>query len=111
VSDADRDFLRNGQQKDVLRKLRKVTPREADILDLHGFTTATALPELQRFIRSRQRKEGQSVVLVIHGQGHNSPEGKSVLKGRVRLWLHEMPAVLAYCSDGLGAVKVLLKRG
>jgi DNA-nicking Smr family endonuclease len=107
--DLSRDFLRPGQQKDVLRNLRRFAPPERDHLDLHGFTTATALPELQRFIHSRQRKEGQTVVLVIHGQGHNSPDGKPVLKVRVRKWLQDLTAVLAYCADGPGAVKVLLK--
>src|SRR5262249_29209736 len=104
-------FLRDGQQKDVLRKLRKSSPEERDRLDLHGFTIATALPELERFIRSRQWKQGQTVVRVIHGQGHGSPGGKSVLKTRVRIWLQNLAAVLAYCADGPGAVKVLLKRG
>jgi DNA-nicking Smr family endonuclease len=61
--DVDGDFLRDGQQKDVVRKLRKSVPAERDRLDLHGFTIATALPELERFIRSRQSKQGQAVVL------------------------------------------------
>jgi len=108
--DVNRDFLRPGQQKDVLRNLRRFAPPERDQLDLHGFTTATALPELQRFIHSKQRKDGQTVVLVIHGQGHGSPDSRPVLKGRVRIWLQEIAAVLAYCADGPGAVKVLLKR-
>jgi DNA-nicking Smr family endonuclease len=109
--DGDADsFLRAGQQKDVLRKLRKSQPSERDELDLHGFTVATSKPELEKFIRSSQRSDGQCTVLVIHGQGRGSPEGRSVLKSRVRRWLQEQNAVLAYCAAGPGAVKVLLKR-
>jgi len=109
----DGDFTRPGVQHSVLRKLRTGRISIEAELDLHGHTVAEAERELRAFVRS-QFVAGRRAVRVIHGKGIGSPEGKSVLKEKVRNWLRQNDAVLAFCtagpdSGGSGAVHVLLK--
>ncbi len=65
-------------------------------IDLHGMTTARALPELQRFVQ-RAHDTGCRLVLVITGKGRNSggdeltPEREGVLKRQVPRWLSASP--------------------
>jgi DNA-nicking Smr family endonuclease len=54
-------------------------------------------------------------VCIVHGQGRHSGGNVSILKPRVRDWLRQHPAVLAYADaprtdGGAGAVYVLLRR-
>ncbi len=65
-------------------------------IDLHGMTTARALPELQRFVQAAH-DTGCRLVLVITGKGSNSggddltPEREGVLKRQVPHWLSTSP--------------------
>ena len=78
---------------------------------LHGYCLTQ---ELQLFIDECQAR-GISSIHIVHGKGHQSDEGKAVLKPSVAIWLRQIPAVLAYCpapanAGGDGAVYVLLKK-
>jgi DNA-nicking Smr family endonuclease len=103
------EYLADGQQQIVLRRLRRTRIPEADQLDLHGATLATFESTLRAFIQTRQTSE-QHAILVIHGQGHRSPNRLAVLKQKVRIWLKSCGLVLAFLSEGPGALRVLLKR-
>lgn len=107
-------YRADGLQNKVLQRLKRGQLSPEACIDLHGMTRTQALTELQKFIgdcRSRHIK----VAHVVHGKGHQSSQGKPVLKPSVALWLKQMPEVLAYTpclpSDGgEGALYVLLKR-
>ncbi|HEY2381769.1 MAG TPA: Smr/MutS family protein [Terriglobia bacterium] len=108
-------FLRSGVQLNVLRKLRKGHfPIEGE-LDLHGYSSAEAEPELRAFLLAARSPDRQRSVRVIHGKGHGSPNGTSVLKQKTQHWLRECDAVLAFCparpaDGGSGALYVLLRK-
>ena len=70
-----------------LNQLKKGTIRLDYELDLHGLTREEALESLADFIASAGRRQ-QKAVLVITGQGLNSP-GEPVLQGAVSAWLRE----------------------
>ena len=113
-NDAEADFLRPGIQKSVLRKLRNGQIPIGAELDLHGHTVQEADHELKRFLHSAQAPDRQRAVGVIHGKGLGSPERKAVLKHKVREWLRQSGAVLAFCTPasgggGDGATHILLK--
>ena len=62
----------------------------------------------------RQRGHEHRCVLIIHGKGLRSPDGRSVLKTLVRHRLEHDRAVTAFCparpaDGGDGAVYALLK--
>jgi DNA-nicking Smr family endonuclease len=106
-------FVRPGIQQFALRRLRRSHIADTAMLDLHGCNTAEARKALAEFILQSQL-EGKKTIRVIHGKGHGSAGSQPVLKAKVRQWLKEFPAVLAYCSarpenGGAGAVDVLLK--
>lgn len=107
-------FTRTGLQQRTIRQLKRGDmPIEAR-LDLHGQTINEAGILLTQFIEQAQ-VEGCRCVIVIHGKGQRSAEGKPVLKTQVNHWLRESPAVLAFSSaqpkhGGAGAVYVLLKK-
>jgi DNA-nicking Smr family endonuclease len=112
--DAD-SFLRSGVQTAIVRRLRRGQIPIEDELDLHGFTSREAELKLRAFLLSARVPNRQRGVRIIHGRGHGSPDGKSVLKGKTRQWLREYDAVLAFCPaesahGGAGAVHVLLKK-
>ncbi len=106
-------FLRNGQGRDVLRKMRRGHWVVQDQLDLHGLNSEQARRLLTEFV-GRCSKRGVRCVRVVHGKGLRSPNREPVLKGKVRQWLAQREEVLAYCQapanqGGSGALLVLLK--
>jgi DNA-nicking Smr family endonuclease len=108
-------FIRTGLPVDVLRKLRKGHWTTAAEIDLHGESSQSARDKLVEFI-AHSRHHGHRCVLIIHGQGYNSPNGKPVLRTKIRLSLSQRDEVLAFCDaapadGGAGAVRVLLKSG
>jgi len=107
-------YRANGVQDKLMRKLRRGQLKSQASLDLHGMTRVMALQELQLFIDECQRR-GIHCIHIVHGKGHQSADGKAVLKPSVAIWLKQMPAVLAYCpalihDGGEGALYVLLKK-
>jgi DNA-nicking Smr family endonuclease len=106
-------FIRSGLPVDVLRKLRKGHWTTAAEIDLHGETSQSARDKLVEFI-AHSRYHGHRCVRIIHGQGFNSPNGRPVLRTKIRLSLSQRDEVLAFCDaapadGGAGAVVVLLK--
>ena len=86
-------------------------------IDLHGLTRDPARDALVRFFAS-SRQQGFRCVLVVHGRGHNSEDGRAVLKPLVQRWLQRAPLktwVFAYATakpvdGGTGAMYVMLRR-
>ena len=107
-------FARTGLQQRLLKQLKRGDmPVEAS-LDLHGQTIEEAGKSLTLFLEEAQ-SVGCRCVIVIHGKGTRSAEGRPVLKTQVNHWLRESPAVLAFSSTqpkhgGTGSVYVLLKK-
>ena len=107
-------FARTGLQHRVLKQLKRGDiPVEAS-LDLHGQFIEEAGKSLTLFLDEAQ-VVGCRCVIVIHGKGTRSAEGRPVLKTQVNHWLRESPAVLAFSSTqprhgGTGSVYVLLKK-
>ncbi len=106
-------FARPGLQKNIIRKLKRGQYAVEDTLDLHGFRRFEADDALNQFI-SEALRHGMTCVLIIHGKGHGSQSGQSVLRQLTHEWLKEVTAVKAFCSaqprhGGAGAVYVLLK--
>jgi DNA-nicking Smr family endonuclease len=96
----DRNQIRKlGAPPEIL--LRKLTVNEA----LDRLKT-----QLQAFAH-----QGKKEVLVVHGKGHNSPGGMSVLGPEVRHWCDDRPDVVASWREapvkwgGEGAIVVKLK--
>jgi DNA-nicking Smr family endonuclease len=85
-------------------------------LDLHGMDLAEARESLVAFL-ARELSMGERAVLVVHGKGHHSPKGQSMLRLEVAAWLSQGAAseyVNAFCTalpdeGGEGAVRVLLR--
>jgi DNA-nicking Smr family endonuclease len=107
-------FARTGLQHRVLKQLKRGDmPIEAN-LDLHGQTIEGAGSSLTLFLQEAQSM-GCRCVIVVHGKGTRSSEGRPILKTQVNHWLRESPAVLAFSSTqpkhgGTGSVYVLLKK-
>jgi DNA-nicking Smr family endonuclease len=106
-------FIRDGLQRDVLKKLRRGHWVVQEELDLHGLNRAQARLMMAEFL-ARCGKRGVRCARVIHGKGLGSPQREPVLKGKVRQWLSQRDEVLAFCQapatqGGGGAVLVLLK--
>ena len=107
-------FSRGGLQHKVLKRLKRGEIGIEARLDLHGCILANAEKKLLAFLHNAQVQENRCV-LVIHGRGLRSEQGRPVLKQAVDQWLRQIPAVLAYASalpehGGLGAVYVILKK-
>ncbi len=110
-----------GRRVDVppqtLRKLRHGAFPVDGTLDLHGLTASEAQPRLLGFL-AQMRSRREKCVLVVHGKGHGSPGGISVLRGEIAAWLSQGGArehVDAFASatagdGGSGAIYVLLRR-
>lgn len=112
-NEEEQTFLRTGLSPDVLRKLRRGYWVIQAELDLHGHTVEQARLALNDFLAD-VRGSGKRCVKVIHGKGLSSPNREPVLKSRVRRWLTQRDAVIAYCeapavSGGSGAVLVLIR--
>lgn len=98
-----------------LDQLKRGTIRLDYELDLHGLTREEALESLAQFVASAVKRQ-QKAVLVITGQGLNSP-GVPVLQGAVAAWLREhgrdLVAEFAPAPGdmgGAGAYVVFLKK-
>lgn len=106
-------FIRAGQQKAVLRKLRAGAWSIVADIDLHGIDRYVAQEKLCTFIWQAQTI-GQCV-RVIHGRGFGSQNGEPVLKSVIRNCLTQHPDVQAFCEappqhGGEGALLVLIRR-
>lgn len=108
------EFHRNGLQTGVLRRLRRGDfPIDSEV-DLHGLTITQARAHLHNFLQHTGTSR-LICVRVIHGKGLSSPDGKAVLRPRVRHWLRHDARVLAFVpaqarDGGSGALYVLLRR-
>lgn len=105
-------YLSPGQQKNVLRKLRRGHYGVDAELDLHGLNSKEAKHHLLHFLHHCV-EDGFRCVHIIHGKGYRSPDNRPILKNNLNLWLRQHQDVLAFCSaapkdGGSGAVLVLL---
>ena len=96
-----------------MRKLKRDQYPITREVDLHGLTINEARSILQEVLRSAQR-DSITAILIIHGKGLNSTQGKSVLKPMVRSWLQQDERVLAFTDaprkkGGTGAVYLMLR--
>ena len=112
-TDADLSFRRPGIGPDVLRRLRRGQWVVQAELDLHGMRRDEARTALLAFIHHAQSRD-RRCLRVIHGKGLSSPGREPVLKHKVRGWLVQLDAVLAFCQagpadGGAGALLVLLR--
>lgn len=106
-------FLRDGLDREVLRKLRRGHWVVQDAVDLHGLNRIQAHARLVEFIGSCLRR-GLRCVRIVHGKGLRSPGREPVLKRNVLQWLARRDEVLAFCQapgnqGGGGALLLLLK--
>jgi DNA-nicking Smr family endonuclease len=106
-------YAREGIGPDILRKLRRGQWVIQAQIDLHGMTRDEAREEVARFLQGAV-KEGKRCVRIVHGKGLGSKNRTSVLKAKVRHWLMQTEAVLAFAQargadGGAGAVIVLLQ--
>jgi DNA-nicking Smr family endonuclease len=106
-------YLRDGIDRQVLRKLRRGHWVVQDHLDLHGLRVDEARELLVSFLNDALRA-GNRCVRIVHGKGSRSPNREPVLKKKVGGWLRQREEVLAYCQalpadGGSGALLVLLK--
>ncbi len=111
-TDEGLSFRRRHIGQDVVRRLRRGQWAIQSQIDLHGLRRDEARESLQAFLRL-SRRLGHRCVRVIHGKGLGSPGKAPVLKSRVRAWLIQSRAVLAFVQarasqGGHGAVIVLL---
>ena len=106
-------YRRRGIGIDVVRKLRRgVWVLQAE-LDLHGLRRDEARERLATFLREAARA-GWRCVRIVHGKGLGSPGREPVLKAKVKGWLVQQDAVLAFtharaADGGHGALIVLLR--
>jgi DNA-nicking Smr family endonuclease len=111
-TDGELSFRRPHIAPDVLAKLRRGRWAIQAQIDLHGLRRDEAREALATFLRDAVQR-GLRCVRVVHGKGHGSPGKAPVLKGKVRAWLVQKDAVLAFvqaraADGGHGAVVVLL---
>jgi DNA-nicking Smr family endonuclease len=107
------NYLRQGLQRQVLRKLRRGHWSVQASLDLHGLNRDQAGVAVAEFLRACAAG-GLRCVRIVHGKGRGSHNREPVLKGKLRGWLPPRDEVLAFCQapaahGGGGAVLVLLK--
>lgn len=112
-SDAALSFTRDGLAPNTARKLRRGDWVIQAQLDLHGLTRDDAREALSLFLASAL-KQGQRCVRVVHGKGLGSKHHIPVLRDKVRRWLTQSDAVLAWVQarapeGGTGALVVLLR--
>lgn len=115
-SDGYVEGLRVGAPERALRSVTARAPVPEATLDLHGFHADEASRELTDFVRMRHRA-GCRMVVVVHGKGLHSSDGKGVLGERVVTTLTTggaAPLVDAFASaplrlGGTGALVVRLR--
>jgi len=108
---------RPGLNPDIIHRLALGRFPVQAHLDLHGLTLTQARQRVEGFLE-KSRRLGMRCVLIIHGRGLSSPEGRPVLKPHLVAWLSRSGLrkhVLAFTSarpydGGAGAVYVLLRR-
>lgn len=106
-------YLANSIGKDVIAKLKQLFwPVEAT-LDLHGATLEQASIRFDRFVTTCF-EHNVKCFMVIHGKGHGSKDGKTVLKQHVMSWLRDLDNVAAFIPapenmGGEGALIILSK--
>jgi len=105
-------YLREGLQREVLRKLRRGHWVVEDEIDLHGMNRKVAAVSVGEFLRQCRRR-GRLCVRIVHGKGLGSRQREPVLKRLLWKWLLR-EEVLAFtqapaAQGGSGAVLVLLK--
>lgn len=101
----------------VMNRLRQGQMSPEAHLDLHGLNSNQAFEALRDFIRASWYK-GMRVVLLVPGRGLNSPNGRSILRQKLQLWLTQEPfkrVVLAFCTakphdGGPGSIYALLRK-
>ena len=113
LEEAGETFARAGLPRRALADLRRGRWVIQAELDLHGYTREEAHDALSAFIGGCLAR-GVRCVRVIHGKGHSSPGGLSVLKNLSRQWLSRREEILAFCAakphdGGDGALLVLLR--
>ncbi|NLA93283.1 MAG: Smr/MutS family protein [Spirochaetales bacterium] len=96
-----------------LGKLRSM--RSQDKLDLHGYTSEEARRAIKQFLEDSVAQRLQKV-MIVHGRGLHSIDGKGVIRDVVRDVLDNSPLVRDYgnprpVEGGSGAVWVILQRG
>lgn len=106
-------YLRDGQSKELLRKLRRGKWIIQAHIDLHGMFSDEARSYVSSFI-SDCKKRGIRCIRIVHGKGLGSRNKEPILKNKLRGWLMQKDEVLAYAEakrqdGGSGAVIVLLK--
>ena len=106
-------WLRPGQQKRILTRLRRGHYAVRDELDLHHMNEEAAARAIHWFIEE-SLVEGHSCVRIIHGKGLRS-RGLPILKLLTARLLPRLAPVIAFTSarlvdGGSGAVYVLLKQ-
>ncbi len=113
----DRNMQHRKEEEDRIiihtEKKRLARMEVQDSLDLHGMTGREAIQELKAFLESSKRK-GYEKVLVVHGRGLHSPEGRSILRPLVKAFLEESPLVKSFGKakghlGGSGASWILLR--
>ena len=119
VSDTDEhvEGMVVGLDPRLLRRLRAGEFAHQAYLDLHGLTVEDAKTAVRDFVL-RSMTDGHRCVLLVHGRGRNSPNGRPVLKDRLKEWLTHGELgrrVLAFSTarrydGGSGATYVLLRR-
>lgn len=67
-------------------KIKQYLRRPDGEIDLHGLSREEAIKELKDFLSRADSLHWQSVK-VITGRGLNSPDGVSILKQSVQIWL------------------------
>lgn len=106
-------FRRPEVGPDVPRDLRRGRWCVVGQLDLHGMFVEEAREAVIDFIRKSQTNE-RLCVRIIHGKGNSKPDRQSILKEKVRRWLKQFDAVVAFAEPyerdgGAGATIVRLK--
>lgn len=107
----------DGVSRETLGKLERGEFSVRSHIDLHGMPLDDARVAVDRFVAECQRRQ-ERCILVITGQGHNSPRHVGVLRENIPEWLARGPSarrVLAFvtarqCDGGEGALYVLLRK-
>ncbi|MFM2343688.1 MAG: hypothetical protein RLZZ210_296 [Pseudomonadota bacterium] len=106
-------YIKNGINKKALKKLKRIKVSDCPVLDLHGYTIASAYGALQSFIYNSYHQY-QKYIIIVHGKGLSSPNSQPVLKPKILNWLMDNLLVMAFTESaieqgGSGATVVLLK--
>lgn len=107
-------YRRQGVSPDIPRKLYRGEWTVEAHIDLHGLRVDEAREAVARFIQDSQLR-GYRCLRIVHGKGHGSEGGLSVLREMVRRWLKQRIEVMAFVqtppADGdAGAVRVLISQ-